>query len=350
MGEGPTPLERKPPRSRGSLPATRTVLLLAAMVLIALTLILYPRQEGIKTPNPVGDADQWTVIGSAGLHKGGFNQPRGITGLPDGGFFVADRKARMQRFDARGQAVELWEMRERKLGNPKSLTVLPNGHLLICDTHYARLLETTLAGEIIKQWGGPGMEPGKFGLPQACAVDAEAKAVYVADYGGWTNDRLHKFSLDGTLIKAWGGTGEEPGRFRRATGVAMDERGDVYVSDSGNHRVQKFTPEGELLFTFGQLGDEPGDLRYPYDIACSPDQKLYVAEFGNHRISVFDTRGTFLHVLGTPGAQDPGQFFHPWSLTVDSFGRLLVSDTANHRIQILQVSRPASDRARIAKR
>lgn len=333
-----------------SLPVARSLLLLVALAVVGLLLIFLPGRKQSSEPQLIGGSDQWVVIGSAGLTKGGFNQPRGITGLPDGGFFVADRSARMQRFDAKGNAVELWVMKERKLGNPKGLTVLPNGHLLVCDTHYARLLEMKLNGDVVKQWGGPGMEPGQFALPQSVAVDVERQVVYAVEYGGWTNNRVHKFKLDGSFVQSWGAYGDEPGQFRRACGIALDRKGDVYVSDSANHRIQKFSPDGTHILTFGGMGDSPGNLKYPYDIACAPDQKLYIAEYGNHRISVFDTDGKYVRSLGQPGTEEPGQFYTPWSLTVDSFGRLLVSDTGNHRIQIIKVCRVEGDPETVAQK
>ncbi len=326
----------------------RSFALLAALGVLALVLILLPGRKQELPADFVGHTEAWTIVGHAGLELGGFNQPRGITTLPDGGFMVADRSARIQRFDAQGHAVALWEMKERKLGNPKGLGCLPNGHLLICDTHYARLLETTLGGEIVKHWGGPGLAPGQFGLPQACAIDAKRNAVYVVDYGGLTNNRVDKFDLKGQFLLAWGEFGENPGQFRRASGITLDADGHVYVADASNHRIQKFDPQGKVLGVFGELGGEPGQLKYPYDIAYGPDRKLYIAEFGNHRISVFDISGRFLETMGQPGARKPGQFYAPWNLTVDPFGRLLVSDTANHRIQIRKVCEPAGEYARVA--
>jgi len=316
---------------------TRPLLLLALLAAGAGALL------GVPGERPAAGAGRWKTVGSAGLNPGQFKQPRGIAGLPDGSFFVVDRAARVQRFDAAGRPAGIWEMRERALGNPKGLCALPNGNLLVCDTHYGRVLEMTLAGETAKVWGTFGTGPAQFVHPLSCVADARRGAAYVVEYGGY-NDRVQKFSLDGTFLKAWGSFGCEPGQFRRPSGVAVDSRGSVYVADAANHRIQKFDPDGGLLSVFGEAGHDPGQLSFPFDIACAADDTLYVADYNNHRVSVFDAEGAFLRVLGGPGGGE-GEFRFPWSLSVHPDGRLLVSDTGNSRVQILALPAPTERKA-----
>lgn len=308
-------------------PIVKTLLLLLFVAGCGAALILWPADV------PAEHSDLlWQEVGKRGLLQGEFNQPRGITVLADGSFVVVDRSSRVQHFSARGQALALWEMPEHAKGNPKGLCVLPNGHLLFCDTHYGRLVEMSIEGKTVKEWAGYGTAPGQMIHPLSCVVDAQRNAVYVVEYGGY-NDRVQKYSLDGRFLKAWGAFGNEPGQFRRPSGVAADSHGCVYVADAANHRIQKFDAEGKLLGVFGVEGREVGQLSYPFDVACDAEDRIYVANYNNHRVDIFDTEGTFLEALGGPG-QAEGQFKFPWSLTVDPRGRLLVSDTGNSRVQI----------------
>jgi len=276
-------------------------------------------------------------LGTQGDKPGQFQQPRGITGFPDGTFFVVDRSARMQLFAADGTPMKLWSMKEHDLGNPKGVTALPDGNLLVCDTHYGRVLKMSVDGKMIKQWGGPGRGPSEFTHPLSAAVDRARKIVYVVEYGD-RNDRVQAFDLDGNHLKSWGSFGTEPGTFQRPSGIALDAGGNIFVADACNHRIQKFDPDGTLISVFGAMGYAAGELRYPYDIACGPDGLLYVAEFNGHRISVFDGEGQFVRFFGGAGSR-PGEFANPWSLAVDARGRLLVSDTGNNRIQIFDLPR-----------
>jgi DNA-binding beta-propeller fold protein YncE len=255
----------------------------------------------------------------------------------DGSWFVVDRSARVQKFSPEDKPLFQWTMAQRLDGNPKDITALPDGNLLVCNTHYGVVLKTTPDGKVLAQWGGSSPAPGDFVAPMAAAVDEKVGAAYIADYGfSEEHSRMQKFSLDGRFLKAWGKFGTEPGEFRRPCGVCVGLDGSVYVTDAVNHRVQRFDSEGGLLNVFGRCGDAPGELRYPYDIAGDAAGRLYVVEFGNHRISVFDEQGTFLRFIGGPGKNAPGLFNEPWSLEIDrKRGRLLVSDTSGGRVQVI---------------
>ncbi|HYG78643.1 MAG TPA: 6-bladed beta-propeller [Planctomycetota bacterium] len=321
-------------------PGTRSLqvsrpLILLVLLSLALCAFSWLLVFGMTPKTLPQETPAWQSLGSQGDKHGQFQQPRGITGFPDGSFVVVDRAARVQHFSAEGKPLTLWSMKEHDLGNPKGLTALPDGNLLVCDTHYGRVLKMSVDGKIIRQWGGPGRGPSEFTHPLSAICDAQRKVVYVVEYGD-RNDRVQKFDLDGTFLKSWGSFGSEPGEFQRPSGIALDANGNVYVADACNHRIQKFDPEGKLLLSFSKMGYAPGELRYPYDIACAPDGHLYVAEFNGHRVSVFDADGKFLRCIGSAGAQ-PGEFANPWALTIDARGRLLVSDTGNHRIQIFDL-------------
>ena len=318
------------------------VLLFLAVTIIAGTALvlligLSPKAAAAANPYLTTDAfaPAWQIVGKQGGNLGEFQQPRGITGMPDGSFVVVDRQARVQHFAEDGKPLGVFSMKQHDLGNPKGLTALPNGNLLIADTHYGRLLEMTVSGDIVKIWAQTGYKPGELVHPLSVAVDAGRNAAYVVTYGDYS-DKVEKFSLDGTFIKQWGAFGSDPGQFQRPSGVAVDSEGAVYVADSCNHRIQKFDPDGNFIKMWGEMGVAPGEMRYPYDIARGPGDLLYVVEFNNHRVSVFTKDGAFVKAIGGPGVRG-GEFRCSWSLTVDQKGRLMVSDTANCRVQILKL-------------
>ena len=104
-------------------------------------------------------------------------------------------------------------------------------------------------------------------------------------------DCVKVMNADGSIIKTIGvGQMEKPG------GVALDSRGNIYVSS--NHKVQKFSMAGELLKDVGsrRAGIENSEFDTPRGIVVS-DQKVYVCDSLNDRIQVFDLNLTFVKNL-----------------------------------------------------
>ena len=74
-------------------------------------------------------------------------------------------------------------------------------------------------------------------------------------------------------------------------GVAIDGRGRVYVTDTGNKQVMIYDREGKFLSKFGSVGLGPGEFDEPVGIAVFADQYLAVADTWNQRVQVFDISG-----------------------------------------------------------
>ena len=50
----------------------------------------------------------------------------------------------------------------------------------------------------------------------------------------------------------WEGRETEPGQFYKPKGIDVDDAGNVYVIDFGNHRGQVFDKDGHFLGIFGE--------------------------------------------------------------------------------------------------
>ncbi|MEN6431102.1 MAG: 6-bladed beta-propeller [Coriobacteriales bacterium] len=130
------------------------------------------------------------------------------------------------------------------------------------------------------------------------------------------------------------GVGTKP-LFDRPMGVAVGERGRVYVTDPGNNRVCVFDSGGKFLFEFGRFGVAkplpggkmsyvPGSLNYPVGIDTDEDGNVYVASFRNDSIEVFDADGTPLRRF-----PDPAKVVGRGSSGQDG-GGIAVTDVAVH--------------------
>jgi len=172
---------------------------------------------------------------------------------------------------------------------------------------------------------------GPFNCPTDVALDSRGN-IYVSD--GYGNARIHKFSKDGELLLSWGEPGRGPGQFNLPHGICIDKEDKVYVADRENSRVQLFDSEGRFL--------KQWDANRPTDVFIH-DGSLYVTELGYStglglvstspkdgiqwaRLSIFTPDGKLLARLGTEESCQPGSFFAPHALCVDSEGSIYVGE------------------------
>ena len=183
----------------------------------------------------------------------------------------------------------------------------------------------------VTKWGSSGSGDGQFSTPEGVAVDSSDN-VYVADY---SNNRIQKFSSDGTFITKWGAYGSGDGQFYPHS-VAVDSSGNVYVADSDGiniNRIQKFSSTGTFITKWGSSGSGDGQFYTPGGLAIDSSGNVFVADWGNNRIQKFSSTGTFITKWGAQTGTGNGQFFHPGGVAIDASGNVFVADTDNHRIQ-----------------
>jgi tripartite motif-containing protein 71 len=90
-------------------------------------------------------------------------------------------------------------------------------------------------------WSEFGTKETSLSSPEGIAIDSSSGNVYVADTA---NNRIKKFSSNGTFIAEWGRYGVGDGSFNHPEGIAVDQAGNVYVVDTGNNRIQLFSGNG----------------------------------------------------------------------------------------------------------
>ena len=282
-----------------------------------------------------GLSENVVAWGRRGLDDGRFMTPRAITIDDQDRLYIVDKTARIQVFDRDGNFLRSWRTPKNKQGKPCGLSISQDGMLMVCDTHYFRVLFYTLDGELIENrtiGGVNGRAPGEFGFLTDAVQDSKGN-IYVSEYGDY--DRIQKFTPDGKFVYQWGEHGEEPSQFQRPQGMAMDKYDHLWVADASNGRIQVFDVSGDqprFVKTWGKPGSELGQLSYPYELILDDEGHIYVCEFGNHRIQKFTLEGKSLGSWGSAG-REIGQLHQPWSMCRDSWGAFHVVDSYNHRMQ-----------------
>jgi sugar lactone lactonase YvrE len=115
---------------------------------------------------------------------------------------------------------------------------------------------------------------GCFGFPSGIAITDRGE-IYVTDT---FKNRIAYFSADGSLLGAWGATGTGDGEFRSPKGLAVSPKGYVYVADNYNYRIQYFTHDGSFVGKWGSYGPGDGELYGPIGIGVAEDGNVYVTD------------------------------------------------------------------------
>lgn len=124
----------------------------------------------------------------------------------------------------------------------------------------------------------PGTEYDIVGF----TVDGEGNLFFTVP----TMFQVFRLSSDGHL-SSFGSAGNLPGRFNLLSGIATDDRGNIFVTDILRCTVSVFDKEFKFQAQFSQRGLGPGDLIAPSDLVIDKTGKLYVSQSRNRGISVF---------------------------------------------------------------
>jgi iron(III) transport system ATP-binding protein len=257
--------------------------------------------------------------------------PRSLAVGPHDELALLDTAGRITIYDAAGRQQRQWQMLDVSVGKPEGIVILRDGRVIVCDTHYHRVVWFDGEGNWLKNIGREGRAPGEFIYPVGICKDPQEN-FYVCEYGG--NDRVQKFSREGELLLEFGSFGTGPGQFQRPSGLTWRE-GKIYVTDAINNRVSIYSDAGKLLGLLGPPGD-PLTFGLPYDIALDADGTLLVIEYGAGRLSRVSADGRLLGQLGHSGS-GTGEFATPWGLIVDGQRRIHVADTKNRRVVTLRL-------------
>jgi sugar lactone lactonase YvrE len=161
--------------------------------------------------------------------------------------------------------------------------------------------------------------------------------------------------LSGAASTGWQSASKgrlSPIKLMYPNGLALDDKGDLYISDIGTHRVLKLNRQGRLIVIAGTgdggFGGDGGPairalLHGPHDLAFDAEGNLLIADTYNHRIRRIDRQGVITTVAGIgkapySGYGDPApkdSLNNPQGIAVDRAGNILIADTYNRVVRRL---------------
>lgn len=318
-----------------------------------------PKKAMVTTIAGIGDAGY--VDATAAFAK--FSRPTGVAVHSDGTLYVTDaNNRRIRKITKEGLVFTLAGNGNVGLVNgsatmasfmdPRLVETDAQGNLYILDASTPQVRKVTpggdvsgFAGNATQGFADGAVANAKFMQNWGIAFDDKG-AMYISDTYNYrvrkiANGQVTTFAgtgtpgfLDGDALQA---------RFGKPRGIAIDKQGNLYVCDEDNFRIRKITPagivstyagNGNQAFTDGQPGT--GALYLPNGIVIDSQGNLYVSDV--HRIRKISTDGSISTIAGgTPGFSDgegsQAQFSYASGMDIDAAGNIYIADEGNHRIR-----------------
>lgn len=169
----------------------------------------------------------------------------------------------------------------------------------------APILKYDANGKLLASWGA-----GMFIFPHGATVDRDGN-LWVTDArgenpstplgAGGIGHQVFKFDRNGKVLMTLGKrgvSGSGPELFDQPTDVVIAPNGDIFVTDSHrngkNNRVVKFTKDGTFVKEWGKKGSGRGEISEPHTIAMDSRGRLFVGDRENNRIQIFDQDGKWI--------------------------------------------------------
>ncbi len=172
------------------------------------------------------------TIEYAGSKRDHFNNPTGVSVSPEGLIYICDSDNHhvtvhdeegmfLFAFGSKGRGPRCFdEPRDETFGSDGLVYVTDGGNKSVCvwsmDGRFQREFET------------------KYAPTYIAATDDNH--LVITSY----SDTVMVYTLGGQLVREFGGRGSDPGRFKGPYGVCVDDSGAVYIADFLNRRVQVF--------------------------------------------------------------------------------------------------------------
>jgi sugar lactone lactonase YvrE len=133
--------------------------------------------------------------------------------------------------------------------------------------------------EFLGEFSKYGNNDGEFIWGSGVAVDSREN-IYVSDE--WLN-QISVFDKDGNFQKKWSALEKDDGQPHGVANIAIDAQDHIYLTDGRSHEVRKFTTSGQFLASWGSLGSENGQFNSPWGITVDRQGCVYVADHRNDR-------------------------------------------------------------------
>jgi len=353
--------------------------------------------------------------GNGRVQSATFRTPNSLLALQDGSLLVADSRNQLIRkltlsdastyagitFDLDRLGFPIGALSDGKADialfqGPSGLAADSQGNIYVADADNNAIRKIDASGQVTTVAGNgvTGLTDGtgdkaRFNHPQDVAVAADG-TIFVADT---LNHVIRKIAKDGTVttlntassrvVEYFPGVAESAGDykdgalqdalFNEPSGLALDAKGNLYVSDTGNHRIRYIDLTAGTVTTVagGQAGGNTNgsiyeknapyaaggyadgkaaeaQLNAPRGLAVTAEGGLLIADSLNHSIRyLWDGQVTTLAGHGengnTDGVASSAELHMPTDVVVRKDGSVAIADAYNNKIRLLSVYQLPND-------
>ncbi|CAF2096809.1 unnamed protein product [Rotaria magnacalcarata] len=206
-----------------------------------------------------------------------------------------------------------------------------NQSIFIADWGNHRIVEwkcDTKNSQVVAGGNGNGNRMDQLSFPTDVIVDKKNDSLIICD---WGNRRVVRWPRrHGTNVLTIISN-------IRCSHLAMDNDGDLYVSDSDKHDVKRWKKgqrDGTTVAGGNGKGCNLNQLDNPTYIFVDQDYAIYISDENNHRVMKWmnGSKEGRLVAGGQGEGNSLAQLSRPAGVIVDQLGRVYVSDSRNHRI------------------
>ena len=171
--------------------------------------------------------------------------------------------------------------------------------------------------------------------PYGIALDNDGY-LYVSEIDNHRVVRWDPKAEKGVVVAGGNGRGSKANQLSYPMGIVLDKNKNLYVADTYNHRVQMWTPgasEGITILSADALEFE--SFNYFTGISVDEKNRLYLSDYQKRQVVEFDLASKAVKIVagGNEDGAGPNQFSHPFQIISKTDDFILVADAKNNRIQ-----------------
>ncbi|MBI0577698.1 6-bladed beta-propeller [Neobacillus cucumis] len=226
-------------------------------------------------------------FGKKGTGKGQFQFPYGIAGDKAGNVYVADLyNAKISVFTSKGKFIKYFEVKDKKdaFKSPGGLRIY-NDMMYVTDIQKGKVMEFDLKGKKLLEISSATAKDDRLNAPNAVTIDDD-RNIYVSDTG---NQRLVVYDKNGKFIRLINGStdGKGDSKFVNPRGIGIQGDGTLLMVDNMTHYVYGFDKKGKQVFQLGGIGADKEQFYLPNGLFIDDKGEIFITDTVNKRVALY---------------------------------------------------------------